>query len=37
MGAMADAHVVTALRAKRDELDRIIVAYEGALAMSLLH
>ncbi len=29
---MADPHVVSALRAKRDELDRIIVSYEAALA-----
>jgi hypothetical protein len=29
---MADLHVVSALRAKRDELDRIIVSYEAALA-----
>jgi hypothetical protein len=29
---MADPHVVSALRAKRDELDRTIVAYESALA-----
>jgi hypothetical protein len=29
---MADPHVVSALRAKRDELDRLIVSYESALA-----
>jgi hypothetical protein len=29
---MADPHVVSTLRAKRDELDRVIIAYEGALA-----
>lgn len=29
---MADRHVVSALRAKRDELDRVISSYEAALA-----
>ncbi|HUB63496.1 MAG TPA: hypothetical protein VL996_03480, partial [Methylocella sp.] len=29
---MADPHVVSALRAKRDELDKIICSYEAALA-----
>jgi hypothetical protein len=29
---MADPHIITALRAKRNELDRIIISYEGALA-----
>jgi len=32
MGCMADLHVVSALRAKRDELNRIIVHYEAVLA-----
>ena len=29
---MAEPHIVSTLRAKRDELDRIISSYEGALA-----
>jgi hypothetical protein len=29
---MAEPHIITTLRAKRDELDRIISSYEGALA-----
>jgi hypothetical protein len=29
---MAEPHIVTTLRTKRDELDRLISSYEGALA-----
>jgi hypothetical protein len=29
---MAESHIVTTLRTKRDELDRLISSYEGALA-----